>query len=81
MNTNQLENILAFVKRLEQSKIHYDLASNQEDAITIEVTVPGERWEIDFYCNGVVDVEIFRSDGKIRDQNATDELFSRFSDD
>ncbi len=47
MNANVLEKILELLKRLEQAKIYCKLAHNQEDAITIEVAAPGQRWEIE----------------------------------
>jgi hypothetical protein len=80
MNVNLAERVLELLNRLEQAKIHYTLGHNQEDALTIEAAVPGQRWEIDCYSDGTVDVEIFRSDGAIRDETAIDELFRDFSD-
>jgi len=80
MRDNQLGKVLELVSRLRQAKIDYKLAHNQEDAITIEVAVPGQHWEIDCYADGTTDVEIFKSDGTIGDKTALDELFRRFSD-
>jgi hypothetical protein len=77
---SQLTRVLELLNRLEAAKIHFRLAYNQEDAITIEIAVPGQRWEIDCYANGRKDVEVFKSDGSIRDASAIDELFSDFSD-
>jgi len=34
----------------------------------IEVTVPGQRWEIEFLEDGTVDIEKFISDGKMYDE-------------
>ena len=68
------------LNRLDQAKIYYNLAHHQEDAITIEVAVPGQRWEFDCYSNGTIEVEIFKSDGSIRDESAIDELFRDLSD-
>jgi hypothetical protein len=80
MTENQLKRVLDLLNRLEAAKIHFTLARNQEDAITIEVAVPGQRWEIDCYSNGSTDVEVFKSDGSIRNESAIDELFRDFSD-
>jgi hypothetical protein len=44
------------------------------------VTVPGERWEIELLETGELEIEIFRSGGEIRDAQALDDLFARFSD-
>jgi hypothetical protein len=80
MSENLLAKVLELLNRLEQAKIHYKLAHNQEDAISIEIAVPGQRWEIDCYANGITDVEIFRSDGSIHDETALEELLHSFAD-
>ncbi len=81
MNGTKIESVLALLQRLQIACICYTLAHNQEDAITIQVVVPGQRWEIDFYVNGTIDIEIFKSDGAIRDISALETLFRDFSDD
>lgn len=80
LNERDLVGLLELLSRLEAAKIHFTLARNQEDAITIEVAVPGQRWEIDCYVNGKTEVEIFKSEGTVRDASAIDELFHDFSD-
>jgi hypothetical protein len=80
LSDNELKRILELLNRLDAAKIHFRLARNQEEAISIEVAVPGQRWEIDCYANGRIDVEVFKSDGSIRDASAIDELFRDFSD-
>lgn len=40
------------------------------------VSVPGERWEIEFLEDGQVEVEIFQSDGQILDKDALSKLLS-----
>lgn len=80
LNDRDLQDVLELLGRLEAAKIHFTLARHQEDAITIEVVVPGQRWEIDCYGNGKMDIEIFKSDGAIRDASAIEELLQAFSD-
>jgi hypothetical protein len=46
----------------------------------VSITVPGERWEVEFLDNGSVEVEKFVSAGGITDANSLTELFKRFSD-
>jgi hypothetical protein len=77
---NEFKSLLDLLSRLETAKIHFTRARNQEDAITVEVAVPGQRWEIDCYADGRMDVEVFKSDGAVRDASAIDELFQSFSD-
>jgi hypothetical protein len=80
LKNRDLTGLLDLLGRLENAKIHFTLARNREDAITVEVAVPGQRWEIDCYGNGEMDVEVFKSDGAIRDASAVDALLHDFSD-
>lgn len=80
IHENDLRAVLKLLGRLEAANIRFKLARNQEEAISIEVAVPGQRWEIDCYASGAIDVEVFRSDGTIHDAAALDELFRNFSD-
>jgi len=79
MTGNHLETVLSLLKRLQGARIYYTLAHNQEDAITIQVVVPGQRWEIDCYVDGAIEVEIFKSDGTMQDATIIDRLFHDFS--
>jgi len=80
VSENRLQKVLELLNRLDRAKIHYRLAHNQDDAISVEAAVPGQRWEIDFYADGTMDVEIFKSDGSIHDENILDRLLRDFSD-
>ncbi len=75
--------ILQLLKRLDAAKIAHRLGQGRDDAIMIQVDVPGERWEIEFvdYEDEVhVEIERFHSKGAIEDESALDELFANFSD-
>lgn len=80
MTVNAFDRLLTLLQQLEKAHIHYSLTSNREEAITIEVAVPGQRWEIDCFADGTIEVEIFKSDGTICDESAIKELFRNFSD-
>jgi hypothetical protein len=41
---------------------------------------PGEYWEIEFLDDGAIDIERYRSNGRILDENALEELFKLCSD-
>jgi hypothetical protein len=81
---NSLEELLAFLSRLNARKIYYTIAntpfSARDEAIMVEVTVPGQRWEVEFFADGRVEVEIFISPGKIEGEEALTRLFEEFSD-
>jgi len=44
----------------------------------VTVTVPGQRWEVEFFEDGRVDVEKFLSDGTISDERELPRLFDEF---
>jgi hypothetical protein len=44
------------------------------------VTVPGERWEIEFLGDGSVEVERFLSHGEICGEEALHELLHKYGD-
>jgi hypothetical protein len=71
--------LLKFLEQLEVEKIWYRLG-RVRDAIMVEVAVPGERWEIEFFADGVVEVERFISPGRIEGEEAIAELFARYKD-
>lgn len=66
--------------RLELAGIPYTLSRIREDSILIQVAAPGERWEIEVLGDGSIEVEVFRSDGRIFDEEKLDELIACFAD-
>lgn len=80
MKDQSLQRVTAFLKHLEQASIHYALASHRDDTIMVLVTVPGERWEIEFGSDGGVEVERFVSTGEIGGAEALHALFARYAD-
>ena len=72
--------LLAFLNRLEEAKIFFALKRNRYDAVSVEIRVPGEYWEVDFLNDGSVDVERFKSDGEVDEESVLEELFAEFSD-
>jgi hypothetical protein len=74
---------LALLQRLDRAKICYRLSRSRDEALMIEADVPGERWEIELVDYGDEfqwEIERFRSNGKIDDESAIEELFANFSD-
>jgi len=56
---SDLHNLLKFLFALEKHKIAYRLEHNRADAVMVLVSVPGERWEVEFFEGGSVEVERF----------------------
>ncbi|HEV3257474.1 MAG TPA: hypothetical protein VG013_11375 [Gemmataceae bacterium] len=80
MKQDRFDRLLAFLQRLDKAKIHYTLHNYREDAVSVEVYVPGEHWEVDFLATGEIDVERYRSNGEIEDESMLEELFAKYSD-
>ena len=75
----QPANLLSFLNDLRDAKIDYRLSHQREDAIMVEIAVPGERWEVEFLDDGSVEVEVFRSEGTIHDASLLGALIERHS--
>ncbi len=56
---------MEIIRALKEAQIHYRVDQNRYDGISIEATVPGERWEIDVLEDGEVDFERFVSNGSV----------------
>ena len=74
--SNPLGQALAFLERLEAARIWYRL-EHIRDSLLVMVAVPGELWEIEFFPDGHVEVERFRSTGAIEGPERLADLFAR----
>jgi hypothetical protein len=76
-----LQKLLDFLVELDGRKIYHQLARHRSDAIMVEIAVPGERWEVEFFADGHVEVEVFGpSPGITGGEEALSRLFEVFSD-
>lgn len=78
--TTQPASLLSFLQDLRDVKLHYELAHHRDEAIMVIVSVPGERWEVEFAEDGSVEVEVFRSDGQIHDAAVLPGLLEKFGE-
>ena len=72
-----------FLAELKNRNIWYSLSNFSEfprESIMIETILAGERWEIEFMSDGTIEIEKFKSDGKIFDERELEVLFREFSD-
>lgn len=81
MKKGPFDKLLAFLERLDQAKIPYDLRHSRDDAIMVLAFAPGQYWEVDFLHDGEVEIERYRSNGRIEDETVLPELFALWSDD
>ncbi|MGA2092390.1 MAG: hypothetical protein ABSH16_03145 [Sedimentisphaerales bacterium] len=77
--SHKLNDLLKFLRKLKKAKIYFELAHVRDESIMVLVTVPGERWEIEYMEDGSIEVEVFRSDG-IKGKSELNRLFKKFSD-
>ena len=61
-----METLLAFLVNLEERKISYRLEHNRDDSIMALIAVPGERWEVEFFADGKIEVEVFGNSSGVR---------------
>ena len=73
-----MKKLLDFLGALEDKHIYYQL-SRIRDSVMVEISVPGERWEVEFFEDGHVEVEKFLSEGTIWPESELDVLFAKFS--
>ncbi|HRJ44661.1 MAG: hypothetical protein KJZ86_04170 [Caldilineaceae bacterium] len=77
---NSMKKLTAFLFQLDAERIEYSLAHQREDAVLVAVAVPGERWEVEFFGDGSVEVERFVSSGEIYDEDILQVLFDRYTE-
>lgn len=69
------KSLFTLLRELDAARIRYTIRHSRDDALMIQVNVPGERWEIEFLEDGDIDVEVFQSRGGVTDANGLlDEL-------
>ena len=74
-----MNKLIEFLKRLEESKIYYRL-NKIRDSILVEIVVPGQRWEVEFFQDEHIEIEKFISNGSLYDENEIEILFRDFAD-
>jgi len=79
LNPNTMAKILKFLDKLEESKTWYRLEHVRE-AVMVVVAIPGERWEVEFFEDGRVEIERFISSSEIEGEDALDRLFAMLAE-
>jgi len=69
-----------FLRELDETRTYYRLTSVRDGAVMVEVALPDERWEIEFFDNREPEIEVYRSDGTIFGPEKLDELRERISE-
>ena len=77
MSERTYKRLLSFLSTLEEKKITYSLNHARDEAVMVEIAVPGERWEVEFLSDGSIDVERFVSTGELYGEEALSDLISK----
>ena len=80
MKNHGFGKLVTFLNQLEQETISYTLAHHRDETIMVNVAVAGERWEVEFFEDGSVEVERFISNGEINGEEVFSELFAMYSE-
>jgi hypothetical protein len=65
---------------LDSRHIAYQLLIVRDAALMVAVAVPGERWEIEFFEDGHIELERFVSEGVADAPDVRAQLLARFAD-
>ncbi len=66
MPENTFSNFLLFLEELERRKIAYDLTHHRPDTLMVQLYVPGQRWEVEFYADGQIELEVFQESSGVK---------------
>lgn len=76
---NSMQKLIDFLERLRGADIPFRLDSVRE-AVMVAVMVPGEHWEVEFFPDGHVEVEVYTSDSGaeegFEDESSLERLFA-----
>ena len=65
-----------FITDLEDHHVAFRLDHVRPDSVMIDIAVPGERWEVEFFGDGTVEIERFTSDGVTSDQAVLSQMWA-----
>lgn len=66
--------LFKFLEQLEDNNIYYKL-NKVRDSIMVEIAIPGQRWEVEFFDDEHIEIEKFISDGTIYGEEEIKKLF------
>lgn len=69
---------LDLLDQLEKLKIWYRL-EKVRDALMVIITIPGERWEVEFFDDGHIEIERFISSGQISDETILEKFLADYA--
>jgi hypothetical protein len=73
---SSLTHLSTFLVRLDDAGIAYQLTSVREGAVMVQIPVPGERWQTEFFPDRLIEAEVFRGSGSIDGPEVIEKLLS-----
>lgn len=77
----QLDKLRDFLERLSEHGVWYTLHYVRYGAVTVISYSPIGYWHFDFFPDGSVNVEIYRSDGVVHGEDKLEDFFETWRDD
>lgn len=77
-NPSSFAKLTQFLQQLDAEQIYHSLSHHREESVMVNVAVPGQRWEVEFFVDGAVEVERFASAGEITGEETLKELFEKY---
>lgn len=69
-----------FRRELDRRHVVYEFRIVRDDALMMSVALPGQRWEIEFFDDGRIELERFVSQGVAEAPSALAELLAWFDE-
>lgn len=60
-----LVDLQRFPKQLQETDTWYTLSFRREGALMVQLAVPGQRWEVEFFPDREPEIEVFKCQGDI----------------
>ena len=74
-----MQKLFDFLNKLDEMNLAYAVEHNRNEAVMILIAVPGQRWEVEFFADDHVEVEVFESTGGVEGEERLKELFEKYS--
>lgn len=71
--------LLGFLEDLRRTGLRFRMERSRDQSVMVPFAIPGCYWEVEFFADDHVEVERFRSTGKIEDADTLDRLLAEYA--